>query len=98
MKGVYDVSEELLVLGWAVMPLSWEITVGAARRIGYWADSEIFQSILYVLITSTVKMVMDLPWSLYGTFVLEQKHGFNKQTIGVFVGDLIKQVLNTLHL
>jgi hypothetical protein len=25
---------------------------------------------------------MGLPWSLYSTFVIEERHGFNKQTLG----------------
>lgn len=94
VKGVYGVSEELFVLGFAIMPWSWQYAIDVAQKIGFWADSEIFHSILYVIITSTVKMVLDLPWSVYGTFVLEQRHGFNKETVGVFVGDLVKQVLN----
>ena len=37
---------------------------------------------------------MDLPFSLYSTFVLEEKFGFNKQTLTLFFTDMIKsQVL-----
>jgi STE24 endopeptidase len=31
-----------------------------------------------------------LPLSVYQTFVLEEKHGFNKTTVGTFVGDVFK--------
>jgi len=31
-----------------------------------------------------------LPLSLYQTFVLEEKHGFNKTTIGLFFADMVK--------
>ena len=34
-----------------------------------------------------------MPWTVYCTFVLEQKHGFNNQTVGFFVKDQIKGVL-----
>ena len=37
-------------------------------------------------------MVLGLPFSLYGTFVVEQKHGFNKQTLGLFFLDIVKSV------
>jgi|LauGreDrversion2_2_1035103.scaffolds.fasta_scaffold100331_1 STE24 endopeptidase len=37
-------------------------------------------------------MVTGLPWSLYSTFVIEQRHGFNKQTLGLFFSDMIKSV------
>ena len=29
---------------------------------------------------------------LYGTFVIEERHGFNKQTLGLWVMDLVKQL------
>lgn len=38
-------------------------------------------------------MVVNLPFELYHTFVLEQKHGFNKQTLKGFVSDKIKGIL-----
>ena len=37
--------------------------------------------------------MITLPFSLYSTFVVEQKHGFNKQTIGLFFSDLFKSLL-----
>ena len=37
-------------------------------------------------------MVTGLPWSLYSTFVIEERHGFNKQTLGLFISDMIKSV------
>ena len=39
---------------------------------------------------------METPWSLYRTFVIEQRHGFNKQTLGLFFSDMIKSVSCTL--
>jgi STE24 endopeptidase len=35
--------------------------------------------------------VYHLPLELYRTFVIEQRHGFNKQTISTFVADELKQ-------
>lgn len=37
--------------------------------------------------------LVDLPLSLYRQFVIEARHGFNRMTIGLFFGDLIKQTL-----
>jgi len=36
--------------------------------------------------------LLGMPWSAYQAFVIEQKHGFNKQTPGIFVTDIIKTV------
>ena len=38
-------------------------------------------------------MVQGLPWSIYSTFVIEEKYGFNKTTKWTFVSDKIKGFL-----
>src|SRR5690349_6060106 len=37
--------------------------------------------------------LFSIPWSLYFTFVVEEKHGFNKQTLKLFITDIIKTIL-----
>ncbi|KAJ0724948.1 putative ste24 endopeptidase [Helianthus annuus] len=34
--------------------------------------------------------ITDLPFSLYSTFVIEEQHGFNKQTFWLFIRDMLK--------
>ena len=41
------------------------------------------------LVTIPVE-VLDLPFSLYFTFVVEERHGFNRTTPATFVKDLAK--------
>ena len=38
---------------------------------------------------------MDLPWSIYSNFVIEERHGFNKQTAGFYAKDKIKKFFVT---
>jgi STE24 endopeptidase len=40
-----------------------------------------------------VSALVDLPFALYRTFVIEARFGFNKMTFGLFLLDLIKQTL-----
>ncbi len=40
-----------------------------------------------------MNMVLELPWSVYSTFVVEQRHGFNKQTPALFIQDLVKTLM-----
>ena len=47
---------------------------------------------IFNLLDGAKDMVLGLPFSLYGTFVVEQKHGFNKQTLGLFFLDILKSV------
>lgn len=37
----------------------------------------------------SLQTVVGLPFALYSTFVVEAKHGFNKQTIGLFFADKV---------
>ncbi len=45
---------------------------------------QILQSLVFAVGGSLFSMVTGLPWSLYNTFVLEEKHGFNKQVCVVW--------------
>ena len=52
-----------------------------------------------LLISAFVIMaLLDLPFSLYHTFVIEERFGFNKTTLGTFIGDMLKQTLLMLIL
>lgn len=37
------------------------------------------QSMVFLFVAEVFGGVTDLPWTVYFTFVLEEKHGFNKQ-------------------
>ncbi len=63
---------------------------GAWQALGYDAlNSGVFFIISLMMIASLI----DLPFSLYRTFILEQKFGFNKTNIKTFVGDLFKEFI-----
>ena len=47
---------------------------------------------MYTLMT-IYSTVFSLPFELYSTFVVEQKHGFNKQSLGLFISDKVKGLI-----
>lgn len=49
--------------------------------------------LLFCAILLLLRSMVQLPFSLYETFVIEQKYGFNKTTLGTFVADLAKGTL-----
>jgi STE24 endopeptidase len=60
-------------------------------------DQKITQSLVFLGIYSLISLGLGLPFSLYYTFVIEERHGFNKQTLALFFTDLLKTiVLSTL--
>ncbi|XP_065344450.1 CAAX prenyl protease 1 homolog [Cloeon dipterum] len=59
-------------------------------QVGLNPESEIQVSMAFMLIMNLMNVVIAMPFTVYSTFVLEEKHGFNKQTPGFFIKDQIK--------
>ena len=59
-----------------------------ARGFGF---NEIITGILFFGILFMINDILSLPLSIYKTFVIEEKYGFNKTTYKTFVTDKIKQ-------
>ncbi len=60
-----------------------------------WLDSflnfsPLTQSVVYCLVVAFVFSVFQIPFSLYSHFVLEERYGFNKMTLKIFLSDLLK--------
>ena len=49
-------------------------------------------TIVYINVLMWISSVLDIPWSIYQTFILEESHGFNKQKGGGFVSDVLTTV------
>lgn len=73
----------------------WDIGVSTSVILGYTTSHEILHSMLFAFYYSIFSSVIGLPLSLYGTFVIEEKHGFNKQTMSFFIKDKIKKFFLT---
>lgn len=56
-------------------------------------DWGMHREVLFLLAFSLIQMALNLPWSLYSTFVLEEKFGFNNSTLKLFVTDRLKGML-----
>ena len=74
------------------MPKLWDVSVTVAAHLGYNRSHEVFITVIYNLLDAGKDVLLSLPFSLYGTFVVEQQHGFNKQTLRIFITDQIKGV------
>lgn len=56
-------------------------------------DNLAFQAIIFVIIVNIVATIIDLPFSYYDTFVIEERYSFNKTTQRTFWLDRIKGFL-----
>lgn len=63
------------------------------RSTGY---SNLLTGTLVIISVMLISAAMDIPASLYRTFVLEARFGFNQSTPAVFMADLLKGLLLTL--
>jgi len=46
--------------------------------------------LLFVSVLGLIKLILSLPFSVYSTFVIEEKFGFNKTTAKTFIMDMVK--------
>lgn len=81
----------LVIIYFDCMPLVWRFSGQLLERGGL-QSTEIRQSIAFTLLFSFVRTVLDLPFSYYSAFVVEDKHGFNKMTRQTFIVDFIKSL------
>ena len=58
-----------------------------------WELNSIISGLLYTGILAVAYGIVMLPYSIYGTFVIEQRYGFNKTTPATFIADHVKGLL-----
>ncbi|KAI0033303.1 peptidase family M48-domain-containing protein [Vararia minispora EC-137] len=74
-------------------PWAWDMSGRTLALVGYGPEYKISQSVVFGLLLMFISMIISLPLGIYQTFVLEEKHGFNKTTPGLYVADTIKGAL-----
>lgn len=58
-----------------------------------WNQGPIINGLIYIGVLSVLMTIVSLPFSIYSTFVIEQRFGFNKTTWSTFVKDRIKGLI-----
>lgn len=61
-------------------------------------ESPILTGLVFFAILGAFTSIVSLPKTLYFTFVIEEKYGFNKTTMKTFIGDMVKGLLLTVIL
>ncbi|EIN06828.1 metalloendopeptidase [Punctularia strigosozonata HHB-11173 SS5] len=89
-SGLYKQVLDSALIHYGAYAWSWSIAGKLLARFGYSAEYEITQSIAFAFILFFISSLPTLPLSVYSTFVLEEKHGFNKTTRTLFITDTLK--------
>jgi STE24 endopeptidase len=82
-----------------VVLLAWTIGGGMNWLDSIWqglTDNILYLGIGFIISLMIIGSLIDLPFSVYRTFVLEQRFGFNKTDSKTFVVDLFKEISLTL--
>ena len=90
----------LLELAWgAAMLLGWTLLGGidvlnqALAGSGLAAYGSLVPQLALLAVFGLVSGLLDLPFTLYSTFRIEERFGFNKMTFKLWLGDLLKSTL-----
>lgn len=87
-----------VVLGLVIL-LGWTLAGGLAWLDRVWRSlgwSDLYTGTAVIVSLLLISSVLDLPTSLYRSFVLEQRFGFNKMTPLTFASDLLKSTALSL--
>lgn len=58
-----------------------------------WVSHPILQTLAFLGVFGLLSMLISLPFDYYGTFVIEEKYGFNKTTLKTFFVDILKNIM-----
>lgn len=96
VSDVWALAQKVAFVKWDFMPRLWHMGGSLAATllpVKYRAVTTIAQSLWFLLVLSNISTIVELPFSYYQHFVLEEKFGFNKLTIKIWVTDMIKSTL-----
>ncbi|WVZ74209.1 hypothetical protein U9M48_022421 [Paspalum notatum var. saurae] len=86
------------ILYYRVLPWFWKKSGEMVTNVGLNAENETIHTLAFLAGAMVWSQITDLPFSLYSTFVIEARHGFNKQTIWLFIRDMVKGILLSMIL
>ena len=87
----------LLELAWGTAVLLGWTLLGGLSLLNGWIGSLVApglgQQVALVVAFGAIGGVLDLPWAAWRTFVLEQRFGFNRTTVALWLQDLLKSTV-----
>jgi STE24 endopeptidase len=91
ISSLYSQVQNVLFIQYDILPKLWALTGGwLARYAPARFSGEISHSVVFFFTFTLISQLLTLPFSYYGTFVLEEIFGFNKQTVKLWVTDMLK--------
>ena len=87
----------MIALAWdSLLLLGWTLGGGLDWLDRNWLSaglSPVITGVGVILSAVVIMTLLELPFSLYHTFVVEERFGFNRSTLRVFIVDMLKSAL-----
>ncbi len=80
---LFDAAVLFIVLGSGLLPLLYGLLTG-------WFGSDIWGQATALFLIGVLLSIPGLPWEYYAQFVIEERYGFNKSSVGLWVTDKVK--------
>lgn len=77
----------------AVLMFYWFPFRGAEKLYMVTAGEGIHREVLFLVLFTVIQGLLSLPFSVYSTFVLEERYGFNRSTAKLFIIDRLKGIV-----
>lgn len=80
----------------AALLLAFTLGGGIQAITDYWQNmlgDGLWRGVALIVSVLVISSLMEIPLSLYRTFVIDARFGFNKMTPGLFLADMLKQTL-----
>lgn len=93
VSDLISVIQNVAILQFNLLPKLWHCGQNLSKFLvpaKYTVASTITQSLWFLLVLSNLSTLLSLPTSYYSHFVLEEKFGFNKLTLKLWLVDLLK--------
>ena len=95
LESIFTVTESFASLLLGLLPFLWDTSTSFVLSLGLTSSSssalysEICTTLLFISLLTLYETLLSLPFSLYKTFIIEQKHGFNKSSLALFLYDKV---------
>jgi len=93
VQGIFSQVLSTVLMLYFAFKFLWDVSGNVLADFGFQRSDEIYRSIVFVFLSNIFSTIIGLPFSIYSTFVLEEKHGFNQQTAAFYIKDQIKKFI-----
>ena len=96
LHGFFTFFDEVVFTYFFITPWLWTKCGNFLAHLGFYPFNEITRGAVFLLLSSLFDLVTGTPWTLYKTFVIQERHGFNKKTLRLFLTDTAKSFALTI--